>query len=182
MLLHRRALQSSLAAVAAFARPALTTADVTSIANPRSDSTVLEHLPRLFASFNTPAGICDTERPPRYSKAGRVAGRYFLERSPVFAVVEIGPTQFKVSVDDLVYTEKVRGVDVDDKIALHRVLMLGSRYETVIGRPFIPGASVIAAVEVGALQRLGQHVRQLLHRTAAIHPAAVRRSKPRMQR
>ena len=45
-------------------------------------------------------------------------------------------------------TEKLRHVDVNDKINIQRVLMLGSRYETIIGRPLVPGAFVTAAVEV----------------------------------
>ena len=71
-----------------------------------------------------------------------------VQRKAVFAVVEAGPTQFKVSPDDLIYTEKLVDMAVNDKVALRRVLMLGSRHETVIGRPIVPGASVIAAVEV----------------------------------
>ena len=40
------------------------------------------------------------------------------------------------------------GAAVNDKLALSRVLMLGTREETVIGRPFVPHARVTAAVEV----------------------------------
>ena len=46
-------------------------------------------------------------------------------------------------------TEKLRNVDVNDKISIRRVLMLGSRHETIIGRPLVPGAFVTAAIEVG---------------------------------
>ena len=53
-----------------------------------------------------------------------------------------------MSPDDLVISEKLKGVDVNDRLALGRVLMLGSRSETIIGRPHIPGASVTAVVEV----------------------------------
>ena len=90
----------------------------------------------------------EDDTPPQYTNSGRVEEAYTLERTPVFAVVEVGPTQHKVSVDDLVFAEKLKGVDINDKVNLQRVLMLGSRYETVIGRPYIPGASVTAAVEV----------------------------------
>lgn len=71
-----------------------------------------------------------------------------MPRKLAFAVVEMGPTQFRVSQGDMIVTEKLRGVDVNDKISLNRVLMLGSPDETIIGRPFIPEASVVAAVEV----------------------------------
>ncbi|BDA41760.1 probable 50S ribosomal protein L21 [Coccomyxa sp. Obi] len=61
--------------------------------------------------------------------------------------MELGPTQFKVSPGDVVVTEKIRGVDVNDKVKLDRVLMLGSRDETIIGRPLVPQATVSAVVE-----------------------------------
>ncbi len=54
----------------------------------------------------------------------------------------------QVSPGDLVITEKLRHVDVNDKINIQRVLMLGSRFETIIGRPLVPGAVVTAAIEV----------------------------------
>lgn len=77
----------------------------------------------------------------------RVTGPFAVERKPVFAVVELAGTQYKVTADDLIITEKLPGVDVNDKIRLNRVLLLGSTTETVIGRPTVEGASVIAAVE-----------------------------------
>ena len=95
--------------------------------------------------FSEPA---DTPELPAFSAAGRVTGSYTVSRQPVFAVVELGPTQLKVSPDDVVYTEKLKGVDVNDKISLNRVLLLGTQSKTVIGRPHLPKASVLACVEV----------------------------------
>jgi large subunit ribosomal protein L21 len=77
----------------------------------------------------------------------RVAGPHRPAARRVFAVVEVGGTQFKVTPDDLIVTEKLAGVDVHDTLALGRVLVLGSAGETVIGRPYVPGATVTAAVE-----------------------------------
>ncbi|EIE25523.1 hypothetical protein COCSUDRAFT_40742 [Coccomyxa subellipsoidea C-169] len=85
--------------------------------------------------------------PQQVTRVGKVAGRFEVPRKPVFAVVELGPTQFKVSPGDVVVSEKIRGVDVNDKVKLSRVLMLGSRYETIIGRPIVPSASITAVVE-----------------------------------
>lgn len=79
----------------------------------------------------------------------QVQGPYTIQPKKVFAVVEVGGTQYKVTPDDLIYTEKLSGIDIHDKLRLSRVLLLGSTAETVIGRPFVLGASVIAAVEVG---------------------------------
>ncbi|KAK9822165.1 hypothetical protein WJX81_003172 [Elliptochloris bilobata] len=85
--------------------------------------------------------------PPQFERIGRVDGRYSVKRTPQFAIVELGPAQYKVSPDDLVISEKLKGVDVNDRLELGRVLMLGSRSETIIGRPHVLGASVTAVVE-----------------------------------
>lgn len=77
----------------------------------------------------------------------RVPGPFTVEPVQVFAVIEISGTQYKVTPDDLIVTEKLSGVDINDTITLNRVLLLGSSSETVIGRPFIPEATVTAAVE-----------------------------------
>ena len=41
--------------------------------------------------------------------------------------MEVGPTQFKVAVDDMIVTERLRGADVNQTVALNRVLMLGDQ-------------------------------------------------------
>lgn len=70
---------------------------------------------------------------------------------PIFAVVQIGSHQFKVSAGDWIYVEKLKYADVMQKIILNKVLMLGTQSETVIGRPIVPGAAVHALVEEQAL-------------------------------
>jgi large subunit ribosomal protein L21 len=62
-------------------------------------------------------------------------------------VVESGGAQFKVTTDDVIYHNKIPGVTVNDVLELGKVLLVGTAQETAVGRPFIPGASVIAAVE-----------------------------------
>lgn len=39
------------------------------------------------------------------------------------------------------------GVHVNDVLEFGKVLLLGGLSETTVGRPFVPGASVVAAVE-----------------------------------
>ena len=94
--------------------------------------------------------LLQQSKPPeeQYSFIARTTGPYSVKRKAVFAVVELGPTQFKVAPDDLVYSEKLNGVDVGDKVSLNRVLLLGNRSTTVIGRPLVPEATVTAIVEV----------------------------------
>ncbi|KAJ0865764.1 putative ribosomal protein L21 [Helianthus annuus] len=77
--------------------------------------------------------------------------RVFKEYEPVFAVIQIGAHQFKVSNGDCVYTEKLKFCEVNDKIILNKVLMLGSKTQTMIGRPVLPEAAVHAVVEEHAL-------------------------------
>lgn len=43
-----------------------------------------------------------------------------------------------------------------DKLKLGRVLLLGSKDETTMGRPFIPGASVVAVVEVSIVLEIAE--------------------------
>ncbi|KAI3432648.1 hypothetical protein D9Q98_004194 [Chlorella vulgaris] len=73
--------------------------------------------------------------------------QYTVQPKRVFAVVEVGGTQYKVTPNDVIVVEKLADVDVQDKLQLRRVLMLGSQAETIIGRPYVPEAAVIAAVE-----------------------------------
>lgn len=71
-----------------------------------------------------------------------------IRREPVYAVFELGATQYKVSAGDLVYTERLRGADVGTEISLDRVQLAGSAVETLVGRPYVEGAAVTAVVEV----------------------------------
>ncbi|KAJ6823130.1 50S ribosomal protein L21, mitochondrial-like [Iris pallida] len=75
----------------------------------------------------------------------------FKPWEPAFAVVQIGSHQFKVSNGDSIFTERLKFCDVNDKLILNKVLMLGSRAETIIGRPVLPDAAVHAVVEEHAL-------------------------------
>ncbi|KAJ0986099.1 hypothetical protein J5N97_004455 [Dioscorea zingiberensis] len=75
----------------------------------------------------------------------------FKPFEPVFAVVQIGSHQFKVSNGDSIFTERLKFCDVNDKLILNRVLMLGSKTQTIVGRPILPDATVHAVVEEHAL-------------------------------
>ncbi|KAG0456533.1 hypothetical protein HPP92_024321 [Vanilla planifolia] len=75
----------------------------------------------------------------------------FKPYEPVFAVVQVGSHQFKVSNGDSIFTERLKYCEVNDKLILNKVLLLGSRTETIIGRPILPDAAVHAIVEEHAL-------------------------------
>ncbi|XP_073056030.1 large ribosomal subunit protein bL21m-like [Primulina eburnea] len=75
----------------------------------------------------------------------------FKPYEPIFAIVQIGSHQFKVSNGDSIFTERLKFCDVNDKLILNKVLMLGSKCQTIIGRPVLPDAAVHAVVEEHAL-------------------------------
>ncbi|GAB2298856.1 hypothetical protein Dimus_032935 [Dionaea muscipula] len=77
--------------------------------------------------------------------------RVFKRYEPIFAVVQIGSHQFKVSNGDYIYTERLKYCEVNDKLILNKVLLLGSQNQTIIGRPIVPDAAVHAVVEEHAL-------------------------------
>jgi large subunit ribosomal protein L21 len=91
----------------------------------------------------------DADSPPaQVSIVGRIAAPY-LPPPPqdAFAVVEIGPFQYKVSAGDVVFHPRLKGCEVNDVLQLGRVLLAGGKGATAVGRPFVPGALVVAAVE-----------------------------------
>ncbi|CAJ2631767.1 unnamed protein product [Trifolium pratense] len=75
----------------------------------------------------------------------------FKPYEPAFAVVQIGSHQFKVSNGDSIFTERLKFCEVNDKLILNKVLLLGSASQTIIGRPIVPDAAVHAVVEEHAL-------------------------------
>ena len=74
-------------------------------------------------------------------------------RTPVYAIFELGGRQYKVSPGDYIYAERLKGVDVGAQLALSKVQAAGSAIETLVGRPYVEGATVTAIIEVS----LGHH-------------------------
>ena len=63
-----------------------------------------------------------------------------------FAVVELSGTQYKVGVDDLLFTNKLP-YDIGKQIVLNNVLLVGGKHSTIVGLPYIENARVLATVE-----------------------------------
>jgi large subunit ribosomal protein L21 len=63
----------------------------------------------------------------------------------MFAVVEIGGKQYKVSTGDKIKVEKF-GVQSGGSVLLERVLLVDDGKETVLGTPYLPEAKVEAKV------------------------------------
>ncbi|KAM9988092.1 hypothetical protein ACTFIZ_003457 [Dictyostelium cf. discoideum] len=63
-----------------------------------------------------------------------------------FAVVHISGKQYKVIEGDIIMTDKIP-VDVGEHIVLDKVLLVGTKNETIIGKPIISNFKVHAYVE-----------------------------------
>lgn len=113
-----------------------TTAAAEAAAEPAAAAATQPELPEVYVRLDQP-----------------ITEQYSVQPKRVFAVVEVGGTQYKVTPNDTIVVEKLGGVDVNDRLQLQRVLLLGSAAETIIGRPYVPEAAVTAAVEVRAGMR-----------------------------
>lgn len=103
--------------------------------------------PKLQPIQSAIAPLPQVEAAEQYRKIGCITGPYSVTRQAAFAVLQSGGSQFKVTADDIIYHNKIPGMQVNDVLEFGDVLMVGTQQETTIGRPFIPGAAVIAAVE-----------------------------------
>ncbi|KAK4753857.1 hypothetical protein SAY87_001961 [Trapa incisa] len=75
------------------------------------------------------------------------------KREEVFAVVMIGSRQYIVFPGRFIYTQRLKGANVDDKIILNKVLLVGTKTSTHIGKPVVPNAAVHAVVEEQVLDK-----------------------------
>ena len=86
---------------------------------------------------------------PDYTITRKIKGeRLSVTQQDCFAIVQLGPHQFKVTPDDKIFTDKIPLLPVNSEIHLHKVLVWASKDETIVGRPFITGSYVEAVVEV----------------------------------
>jgi len=73
--------------------------------------------------------------------------RFPIQENEIFAVVQIGGSQYKVVKDDVVVAEKIDDVDINQQIVLDKVYLIGTKDYTSIGRPVVASAKVYATVE-----------------------------------
>lgn len=57
-------------------------------------------------------------------------------------MVEISGFQHKVCVDDKVVSEKIAELDVNESVVFEKVLMIGTKDYTSVGRPYVLKAKV----------------------------------------
>ncbi len=62
----------------------------------------------------------------------------------MYAVIETGGKQYRVSEGDVIFVEKLAGVEADDYVAFADVLMIGGddKKSPIVGKPTIDGAAV----------------------------------------
>ena len=63
----------------------------------------------------------------------------------MYAIVETGGKQVKVSVGDKVFVEKL-DAEAGSEVTLDKVLFVGGE-KTIVGKPYVDGAKVVAKVE-----------------------------------
>jgi large subunit ribosomal protein L21 len=64
-----------------------------------------------------------------------------------FAIIQFSGTQYKVTYDDVLVADKQNDVDIGEMVELDRVMLLGSKRTTILGRPLVEGAKVMCEVE-----------------------------------
>ena len=64
----------------------------------------------------------------------------------MYAIIETGGKQYKVSEGDVVFVEKL-GLEADTAVTFDRVLAVGGEGDVKVGAPYVEGASVTAKVE-----------------------------------
>ncbi|TKY51521.1 50S ribosomal protein L21 [Spatholobus suberectus] len=65
----------------------------------------------------------------------------------LFAVVMIGSRQYIVHPGRWIVVQRLKGANVNDKISLHKVLLVGTDTSCYIGKPIVTNAVVYATVE-----------------------------------
>ncbi len=63
----------------------------------------------------------------------------------MFAVVEVGSSQFKVSEGDIISANRIDGKEGDD-IILDKVLLFADGEDIRVGRPYVDGVKVMAKI------------------------------------
>ena len=63
----------------------------------------------------------------------------------MFAVIETGGKQYKVTEGDILFIEKL-GVEDGEKVTFDKVMALSNGEKTTVGAPYVDGATVTANV------------------------------------
>ena len=64
------------------------------------------------------------------------------KKADVFAVIETGGKQYRVSEGEKIKIEKIRGLEEGGKISFDKVLLTDNGKETKVGAPYLSGSKV----------------------------------------
>ncbi|KAF5455898.1 hypothetical protein F2P56_025427 [Juglans regia] len=106
--------------------------------------------PLLLKSSDSDAAVLESEPGATEVEATQIvqiSPEQVPKREEVFAVVMIGSRQYIVFPGRFIYTQRLKGANVNDKIILNKVLLIGTRTTTYIGKPVVTNAAVHAVVE-----------------------------------
>lgn len=76
----------------------------------------------------------------------------------MFAIIEAGGKQYKVSPDVTIKVEKINA-DTGTEVTLDKVLSIATDEKTIFGTPYISGASIKAEVT-----GIGKHDKVIIHK------------------
>ncbi|GMY17859.1 50S ribosomal protein L21, chloroplastic [Fagus crenata] len=91
--------------------------------------------------------VIASEPEPEAAQIVQTSSEQVPKREQVFAVVMIGSRQYIVFPGRFIYTQRLKDANVNDKIILNKVLLVGTRDTTYIGKPVVTNAAVHAVVE-----------------------------------
>ncbi|KAM4123320.1 hypothetical protein ACB094_01G150900 [Castanea mollissima] len=117
-----------------------------------SSSHTFHFLPK---SSESEAAVLDSETQspeidspePEAAQIVETSSEQVPKREQVFAVVMVGSRQYIVFPGRFIYTQRLKDANVNDKIILNKVLLVGTRNSTYIGKPVVTNAAVHAVVE-----------------------------------
>uniref|UniRef100_A0A804P2H5 50S ribosomal protein L21, chloroplastic n=1 Tax=Zea mays TaxID=4577 RepID=A0A804P2H5_MAIZE len=108
-----------------------------------SKTLTLSPLPSARRSLSIAAEEPAVPEPVEAQLAAAGAGK----DADIFAVVMIGSRQYIVMPGRYIYTQRLKGANVNDQIILNKVLLVSTREKAYIGMPVVTNAAVHAVVE-----------------------------------
>ncbi|CAJ2629714.1 unnamed protein product [Trifolium pratense] len=121
-------------------------------------STFSQRLPLFPIPKSTESAVAEVESESQVSPAQPESESTEIGESRpwekgLFAVVMIGGRQYIVHPGRWLVVQRLKGANVNDKIALHKVLLVGTDTSCYIGQPIVTNAVVYATVEEQGLDK-----------------------------
>lgn len=108
-------------------------------------------IPETFAASSS--SVAEADSPEAVQVQIAAAEAEIPKGEDVFAVVMVGGRQYIVFPGRFIYTQRLKEANVNDKIILNKVLLVGTRTKAYIGQPVVTNATVHAVVEEQGLDK-----------------------------